>query len=256
MRLIPAVLLSLCVAAPSISIAQTKPQPKTPPKRAAAPAATATLSITVTDGKGAPINGAAVRASGPVDREGTTEGGALRFERMRSGTYRLRFTHDGFITLERDVNLPAGQRSLDQHVMLSTAEKPPAPAPPPAPPKPEPAPLPPPSKAMTVSVPDFVEQNLIGGSEPQKVSPVACSGLLQTVLWQVREPWEKRQHPDSDAVLYVVGGEGTLRMNDRDVPLQAGRFISVPRGTTYALTRRGRNPLIVLASLGGEPCAP
>jgi quercetin dioxygenase-like cupin family protein len=103
-------------------------------------------------------------------------------------------------------------------------------------------------------VPDFVEQNLIRNSEPQKASAVACSGLVQTVLWQVREPWDKRQHPDSDAMLYVVGGEGTLRMNDRDIPLAAGRFVSVPRGTSYGLIRRGRNPVIVLATLGGEGC--
>jgi mannose-6-phosphate isomerase-like protein (cupin superfamily) len=107
-----------------------------------------------------------------------------------------------------------------------------------------------------VSIPDFVEQNLIGSSEPQKVSAVACSGLVQTVLWQVREPWDKRHHEGADGMLYVVGGEGSLRLNDRDIPLSAGRFISVPRGSTYALTRRGRNPLIVLASLAGEPCAP
>jgi mannose-6-phosphate isomerase-like protein (cupin superfamily) len=56
-------------------------------------------------------------------------------------------------------------------------------------------------------------------------------------------------------MLYVVGGEGTLRMNDRDVPLDAGTFVSVPRGTAYGFTRRGRNPLIVLATLGGEACA-
>jgi mannose-6-phosphate isomerase-like protein (cupin superfamily) len=138
--------------------------------------------------------------------------------------------------------------------MLSAAVKaPPPPAPPPEPAKP--APLPPPGKAVTVSVPDFVEQNLISASQPQRVSAVACSGVIQTVLWQVREPWENRQHT-ADAMLYVVGGEGTLRMNDNDLPLSAGRFVSVPRGTSYSLTRRGRNPLIVLASLGGDPCSP
>lgn len=188
-----------------------------------------------------------------MDREGTTQAGTLRFEGLRSGTYRLRFTHDNFVTLERDVTVPAGQRSLDQHVMLSAAEKS---APPPPPPQPaKPAPLPPPGKAVTVSVPDFVEQNLISASQPQKVSTVACSGLVETVLWQVREAWENRRHT-SDAMLYVVGGEGSLRMNDADIPLAAGRFVSVPRGSTYGLTRRGRNPLIVLASLAGEPCTP
>jgi mannose-6-phosphate isomerase-like protein (cupin superfamily) len=248
MRLIPAVLLSLCVAAPSTTSAQTKP------RRAASPAPTTTLTITVTDGKGTPVSDVAVRASGPVDREGTTQSGSLRFEGLRTGTYRLRFTHDDFITLERDVNVPAAQRSLDQHVMLSSAPKS-APPPPPPPEPAKPAPLPPPGKAVTVSVPDFVEQNLITASQPQKVSQLACSGMIQSVLWQVRDAWDNRQHT-SDAMLYVVGGEGTLRMNNSDIALAAGRFVSVPRGSTYNLARRGRNPLIVLASLGGEPCTP
>ena len=233
-------------------------QAQTAKPRAASPAVTTTLAVTVTDGKGAPLSGVAVRVSGPVDREGVTESaGLLRLERLRSGTYRLRFTRDGFITLERDLTVPSGQRSMDQHVMLSAAERvaaPPAPAP-----DPEPARtvgLPPPGKAVTMEVPDFIERNFIGGKEPQKASPVACSGLSHTVLWQIREPWPDRQHAGMDAMLYVIGGEGTLRMQGRDISLQAGSFASVPRGTPYAFTRRGRNPLIVLATLAGEPCAP
>lgn len=232
-----------------------KPQPPARRPASSPSSATTTLTVTVTDGKGSPLTGVMVRAAGPVDREGSTQSGGVRFEGLRTGTYRLRFTHDDFVTLERDVNVPAGQRALDQHVMLTAAEKKEAPPPPPAPEPPKPAPLPPPGRAVTVSVPDFVEQNLIGSSEPQKVSTMSCSGLLQTVLWQVREPWDKRLH-ESDAVLYVVGGEGTLRMNDRDIPMSAGRFVSVPRGTSYSLLRRGRNPLILLAGLAGEPCTP
>jgi mannose-6-phosphate isomerase-like protein (cupin superfamily) len=105
-------------------------------------------------------------------------------------------------------------------------------------------------------VPDFIERNFIAGSQPQKVTTVACSGLAQTVLWQIREAWTNRQHAAAEAMLYVVGGEGTLALEGRNVSLSAGTFASVPRGTTYGLTRRGRNPLIVLANLAGEACSP
>jgi len=196
--------------------------------------------------------------TGPVEREGQTEdGGMLRLEGLRSGTYRLRFAREGFVTLERDITLPAGQRSLDQHVMLSAAERPAPPVTPrpPDPVKPPATPAtPPPGKPVTMSVPDYIERNFITGNQPQKISTVACSGLAQTVLWQIRDPWDNRQHPDVDAMLYVIGGEGSLRMAGREIPLQAGTFASVPRGTTYGFTRRGRNPLIVLATLAGEPC--
>ena len=56
-------------------------------------------------------------------------------------------------------------------------------------------------------------------------------------------------------MLYVIGGEGTLRLDDRDSTLGAGSFAVVPRGTGYGFTPRGRNPLIVLAFLAGAPCA-
>jgi mannose-6-phosphate isomerase-like protein (cupin superfamily) len=56
-------------------------------------------------------------------------------------------------------------------------------------------------------------------------------------------------------MLYVIGGDGTLRLDARDVTVQAGSFAVVPRGTTYGFSRRGRNPLIVLAFLAGAPCS-
>ena len=220
-------------------------------------AATAAVIVTVTDGKGAPLQGVAVRVSGAVDREGETEkDGMVRLQGLRPGTYRFRFTHPDAVTLERDVTIAAAQKTVDQTVMLSAAERP-APPPAPEPAKPTPAkPLPPPGKAVSVSLPAYIEKNFIAGSQPQKTSNVACSGVIESVLWQIREPWQNRRHPDADAMLYVVGGEGSVRMNDRDVPLEAGTFVSVPRGTTYGFSRRGRNPLIVLATLGGEPCTP
>lgn len=254
-----AALLLLSVALASSAAAQTARRGAAPP----APA-TAAVIVTVTDGKGAPLEGVSVRVTGAADREGdTARDGTLRLQGLRAGTYRFRFTRPGSITLERDVLVASGQRTIDQYVTLSAADgtaapspsQSPSPAPPPEPSKPS-KPLPPAGKAVSVSLPSYIEQNFIGGSQPQKVSDVACSGLVESVLWQIREPWQNRRHPNADAMLYVVGGEGSLRMNDRDLQLEAGTFVSVPRGTTYGLTRRGRNPLIVLATLGGESCSP
>ncbi len=56
-------------------------------------------------------------------------------------------------------------------------------------------------------------------------------------------------------MLYVIGGEGTLRLGESDITVSAGGFAVVPRGTTYGFTRRGRNPMIVLTFLSGPPCA-
>ena len=106
-----------------------------------------------------------------------------------------------------------------------------------------------------MALPDFIERNFVSSREPHKENIVGCSGVGQAIVWQVRDPWEGRQHPSADAMLYVIGGEGALKVKDSEIALTAGSFAVVPRGTSYAFTRRGRNPLIVLAVLAGAPCA-
>jgi mannose-6-phosphate isomerase-like protein (cupin superfamily) len=115
--------------------------------------------------------------------------------------------------------------------------------------------LPEPSAPKTVSLPDYIEKNFITGREPQKQTEIGCSGLEQALLWQVREPWNGRQHESADGMLYVVGGDGRLKLGEKEFTIAAGAFILVPRGMTYSLSRTGRNPLIVLAVLAGAPCA-
>jgi hypothetical protein len=235
--------LPLILALPATAAAQ---------RARAAPAAPTTATVTVTDLAGAPLADVRVNLTGSLDRSGTTQtDGTVKFDGLRPGVYRLRFTKDEFTTFEKEIEVRAGQPAPTPSVALTPAPTPPAPPPPPEPPKPPPL-LP--GKPMTLSVPDFIERNLISGSQPQKVTAIGCNGVAETVLWQIREPWTDRQHDDAEAQLYVVAGEGTLRIDSRDTPLAAGSFASVPRGMSYGLTRRGRNPLIILAVLAGEPC--
>ena len=240
-------IVPLLLSVPSVAMAQR------PRAAAPAPAAT-TATITVTDLSGAPIPDVRVTLTGALDRSGSTQGnGAVKFDGLRAGTYRVRFEKEGFVLLEREIEVRAGQPAPTPSVALTPAA-PAAAAPAPAEAEPKPAALPPPGKAMTVNLPDFIERNLITNTQPQKVSQVSCSGVGNNFLWQVREPWENRVHENADAMLYVVAGEGTLRLGSADVPVVAGSFTQVPRGTTYSITRRGRNPIILLATLVGEPC--
>jgi hypothetical protein len=202
-----------------------------------------------------------VTVMGPVDREvKSPASGPTRIEGLRAGTYRVRFTREGFITFEKEIVWRAGTAAPELSVTLHAAPTPP-PAPPPAPaPTPAkteaPAPkLPPPGAAKTMSLPDFIERNFISNREPQKENLVGCSGVGQAVLWQIRDPWGGRQHQSADGMIYVIGGEGAITIGGREQSITAGSFSVVPRGTTYGFTRRGRNPLIVLAILSGAPCA-
>lgn len=255
---------------PPPATAQPPAKPATPPP-ATAPAAqaprprpagggTTTALLFITDGSGRPIEGVTVNVSGPVDREvKSPESGATRIEGLRAGTYRVRFTHEKFITFEKELTWRAGTAQPELSVTLNAAPTPPPP-PPPAPAPAAPAAtatpkMPPPGTAKTVGIPEFIEKNFITNREPQKQSEIGCSGLSQALLWQIREPWTGRQHEAADGMFYVVAGEGRLRLGEREFNVASGAFAVVPRGTTYNLSRTGRNPLMVLAVLTGAGCA-
>jgi hypothetical protein len=222
--------------------------------------AATTALLFITDPGGRPIEGVTVNLIGPVDREvKSPASGPTRIEGLRAGTYRVRFTRDGFITFEKEISWRAGTAAPELSITLNPAPAAPttAPTPAPAPVKPEPSTskLPPPGMPKSLSLLDFIEKNFISGREPQKENLIGCSGVGQTLLWQIRDPWSGREHESADAMIYVVAGDGTLKLDDRDINITNGSFAVVPRGTTYGFTRRGRNPLIVLAVLSGAPCA-
>ena len=95
---------------------------------------------------------------------------------------------------------------------------------------------------------------MLASREPAKTSQVACGATSITNLLQIRDPLKDLSHPDAEALIYVVGGEGLLVLPIADVPLAAGTFSLVPRGTTYTLQRRGRSGLVLLQTLTDTPC--
>ena len=232
--------------------APTAPPPK-PQSRPAATSSALALSVTVTDKSGNGISDVNVAVTGPVDRSGRTAAdGSVAWRSIRGGTYRLRFEHERYITLEREVVV--GPRASDVSVALNPApvtkpvEAPPAPAAPP--------PLQKPSRAVeprALSIPDFFEANAIG-SEPQKTSLLGCTDGGTARLLQVKEPMNNQVNPDADQVLYVVGGNGTVRVRDQDFKAPAGSFVLIPRGATFGARRDGRNPLVALTVTMGAAC--
>lgn len=250
--------------------AQTPTQPKPPgqpqaqaPTQAAPPARTVpravgtTLAVQVTDNRGAVLPDVRVTAVGAVSREGATgTDGIVRFSTMKIGTYRLRFERDGFITLERDVVVRAGE-GPPVDVALDVAPPPPKPPEPPAPPPPPPPEakaLPPPGEMKVVDIPVFLDRNLIGGREGRKDSPLGCAATGTATLHQLRETWVTQSHADADEWLYVVAGQGTLRLGSAEQRLQAGTFSLVPHTVEHAIVSTGRNPLILVSILSGPGC--
>jgi mannose-6-phosphate isomerase-like protein (cupin superfamily) len=252
-----------------VSVGEAQQQAPPPPPQTAPPATpraapssgprASTVTVTVTDDAGAPVQGVTVTVTGPVTRTVTTiANGTARLLGMRSGNYRLRFEHQGFITLERDVTMRAGAvPEID--VTLSPGAAPPPPtveetqAREKAPPESEREQAPP-GDPRYVTIVDFLDKNLIGGREPSKRDELGCTASARTTLLQLRESGKEEARTDADEMLYVVAGEGTLRLGNRDLPLSSSTTAIVPRGTVRGLTRKGRNPLIVLSVVSGPPC--
>ena len=237
-----------------LALQQPPAKPSTPSTRKPAqPPAAATLELKVTDRKGAPINGAEVTVEGPSTREGTTDAnGSIVFRNMTAGAYRGRVQRDGFITLEKEATIRAGAPFLVE-VALSPA------APPPPAPKPDPAPAPPgpalaAGLARALSIPDLVPKRLPGKEPVERIS-VGCSGATASEVLRLRDGFDGHTHADGDEVLYIVAGEGTLTLGSNEMTVGPGWYSLVPRGIAHTLVRRGRNPIVLLSVVSGQPCS-
>jgi len=227
------------------------------------------MAVLVTDRSGDPIEGVAVTVTGPAERDAKSDvSGNVMLRNMGEGTYRLRFEHPRFVTLERELSMQPG-KALRTSVALSAApareadrdeaasresgkekeEESDAPSPPPQPQLPPPGSQPP----TFVSIPDVFESNPIG-REASRTSIVGCAGVTTTTLIQLRDPLTEHVHDDADEAIYVVAGAGIQRIAGRDVTLTAGTFAMVPRGTAHAITREGSRVLVLLSVLSGPPC--
>ena len=237
----------------------TQPPPPTmqPPQPRPAPARPATPRVTVRDQSGTGLSGVKLTITGPTSAEFRTDGsGSVTMTNLRNGTYRMRCEHEDFVTLEREFVVRAPQPAAID-VTLNRAPPPPPPPPAPAappPPKVEPPPPPRSGPPVTISLLEYIDKNFIGGREPLKESILACNGLETVRLLQLREPLAEHTHDNMDEVLYVVAGEGLIRLGTAPTNLSAGSLSVVPHGTPHTLERRGRNPLIVLSTLSGAPC--
>ena len=111
-------LMTLLQTAPATPPA---PKPAAPVTKPAAPApgaqaprprpsnSTTTALLFITDAGGRPIEGVTVNMIGPVDREvKSPASGPTRVDGVRAGTYRVRFTREGFHTFEKEISWRAG----------------------------------------------------------------------------------------------------------------------------------------------------
>lgn len=233
----PVIVVALLAAAQQTPKA-AQPRPVTP----AVPVANvANVEIAVTDREGMPLKAARVTIEGNSARDGVTSAlGRVTLPNVRVGTYTLRVERDTYIALEKEFTVRAG-RPMTVAASLSAA---------PPPPRVVSGPV---GTPRVVSIPDLAERQLIG-KEAIKESSISCSGAAEARLIQIREPVAAHMHRDADEMLYVVAGEATLKIGDVEQRIAPGWFSMVPRGTAHSLNRKGRNPVILLSMLSGQPC--
>ena len=106
----------------------------------------------------------------------------------------------------------------------------------------------------SLSIVDLIERDLIPNNQPRRDTLVSCSGNTRSTLVQLNQDQPQRLYDTAEVTYYVVAGEGAVTMDGRNIALSAGSFVSIPRGTGHAIARRGRRPLIMLATLSGTPC--
>ncbi len=217
------------------------------PQTRAAATRSPSLSVLVTTRTGDPLPDAVVTLEGPVSREGTTAAdGTVSFAVVTAGTYRCHVEHDGYLTLEKEIAVKATGRTSAE-ASLSAAPPPP------------PAPAAPAALELTPGAPKVIDITDLAAEELKERDPVVervigCSGATSARLLRLQESLPARARDDADQMLYVVAGEATLKIGDLNRAISAGSFGIVPRGTSYSVSRRGRNPLILLTVVSGPAC--
>jgi mannose-6-phosphate isomerase-like protein (cupin superfamily) len=213
------------------------------------------MAITVTDGKGTPFSDVTVELTGPMTFNGkTNSGGQLSFPGLRAGTYRLRFSGDVVTAFEREVTLKAGDIAKVP-VTLTAAEPPKVVAPPPAP---APAPAAPRPAVGPVGEPQLGSLTKLADRErsakERREVLLSCSGNTRNMLLVLTDEQPQRLYDSAESTYYVISGQGAAIVGKLESVLTEGSFISVPRGTSFTLARRGNRPLTMLWTLSGEPC--
>jgi mannose-6-phosphate isomerase-like protein (cupin superfamily) len=209
-----------------------------------------TFVILVSDPAGAPMSDVRVTMTGPSQRSSRTEAGRLVFENLPSGAYKFRFEKDGFEPLERAVT-GRGAAPIDMKVTLTPVApplRPVGPLPPSAsPPRAE-------GKLVVLDMPAFIERNYVGRASG-KTTPLGCSAGGSSTLIQINDAIATHTHADADEFIYVIAGQGSANMTDRQEPLGAGVYMLIPRGVAHGFTTGPKKPLVMISTRAGEKCA-
>ncbi|MEK9133335.1 MAG: cupin domain-containing protein [Pseudomonadota bacterium] len=99
----------------------------------------------------------------------------------------------------------------------------------------------------------LLAENKPGKDENIKAVPLFRSERASNVLVQVRDREPLHRHADSDITVFLLRGEGDMRIGKEALPVKAGSVIHIPRGVVHAYINRGPEPAAALVVYSPAP---
>jgi quercetin dioxygenase-like cupin family protein len=95
--------------------------------------------------------------------------------------------------------------------------------------------------------------NPLGSGENIKVMELSRNARSSNVLVQVRDREPLHRHADSDITVFLLRGDGGMRIGKEALPVKAGSVIHIPRGAVHAYINRGPEPAAALVVYSPAP---
>ena len=95
--------------------------------------------------------------------------------------------------------------------------------------------------------------NPLGSGENIKVMELSRSARSANMLMQVRDREPLHRHIDSDITVFLLRGEGDMRIGKETRPVKAGDVIHIERGTIHAYIHREAEPAAALVVYSPAP---
>jgi quercetin dioxygenase-like cupin family protein len=108
-------------------------------------------------------------------------------------------------------------------------------------------------KYDTKQLEQLLEQNKPAPNENIKVVPLFRNARSSNLLVQVRDREPLHRHIDSDITVFLLRGEGDMRIGKETRPVKAGDVIHLERGVIHAYINRGTEPAAALVVYSPAP---
>jgi quercetin dioxygenase-like cupin family protein len=108
-------------------------------------------------------------------------------------------------------------------------------------------------KYDTKQLEQLLERNKPAQNENIKVVPLFRNARSSNILVQVRDREPLHRHVDSDITVFLLRGEGEMRLGQETRPVKAGDVIHIERGVIHAYINRGPEPAAALVVYSPAP---